>query len=138
MGDVDEQALAPLCVSRDRRTVAVSVRVEELRAARERTARLRTAAAADEQMIRRGGFLASPEAGRDADRDASRANELAMGHGSMRMLGAIALDASDVVELEVAAARLLADAAACGVRLRRCQGDHRRGVLATVPGWCVP
>jgi hypothetical protein len=137
-GDVDEQVLAPLCVSRDRRTVAVSIRVEELRAARERTARLRTAAAADAQMIARGGFLASPEAGRDADRDASRANELALGHGSMRMVCAIAIDAGDVIELEAACARLLADAAACGVRLRRCQGDHRRGVLATVPGWCVP
>jgi hypothetical protein len=138
MGSVDEQVLAPLCVSRDRRTVAISIRVEELRAARERVARVRTAAAADEQMIARGGFLASPEAGRDADRDASRASELALGHGSMRLVGAISLDALDVVELEGACARLLADAASCGVRLRRCQGDHRRGVLATVPGWCVP
>jgi hypothetical protein len=56
----------------------------------------------------------------------------------MRLVGVIALDAGDVVELESAAARLLADAATCGVRLRRCEGDHRRGVLASVPGWCVP
>jgi|GEM_PF-4587842 len=138
MGRVDEQVLAPLCVSRDRRTVALCIRVEELRAARQRTARVRTAAAADGQMIARGGFLASPEADRDADRDAARAGELAVGHGSMRIVGAIALDARDVVELEAAAARLYADAASCGVRLRRCDGDHRRGVLATVPGWCVP
>lgn len=138
MGRVDEQFLAPMCVSRDRRTIAVSVRVEELGRARERTARARTAAAADEQLIARGGFLASPESERDTDRDAMRAGELAAGHGSMRMLAVVGLDARDVIELESAAARLIADAAACGVRLRRCEGDHRRGVLATVPGWCVP
>jgi hypothetical protein len=138
MGSVDEQVLAPLCTSRDRRTVAISMRVEELRRARERTARVRTAAAADAQLIARGGFLASPESNRDSDQDATRANELAVGHGSMRLVGVIALDARDVVELEFAAARLLADAATCGVRLRRCEGDHRRGVLASVPGWCVP
>jgi hypothetical protein len=138
MGGVDEQFLAPLCTSRDRRTVAISIRVEELGRARERTARARTAAAADGQLIARGGFLASPEADRDAGRDATRASELAVGHGSMRLVGAVALDARDVLELEAACVRLLADAATCGVRLRRCEGDHRRGVLATVPGWCVP
>lgn len=137
-GCVDEQALAPLCVSRDRRTVAVAIGVEELSRARARTARVRTAAAADEAMVTSGGFLASPQSGRDADLDEARAHELAAGHGSVRLVCTVGLDAGDLLGLEAAAARLLADATSCGVRLRRCDGDHRRGVLATVPGWCVP
>jgi hypothetical protein len=137
-GDVDEQVLAPLCVSRDRRTITVAVRVEELGRARSRTARVRTSSAADRELAGSGGFLASPEATRDDARDAERAAELAAGHGGVRLVGAVAIDATDVLELEAAAARLLADAASCGVRLRRCDGDHRRGLLATVPGWCVP
>ena len=138
MGDVDEQVLTALSVSRDRRTVALHLRTEELARARERTARVRTSAAADEAIVARGGFLASPESSRDAVRDAERADELAAGHGSLRLLGVVVLDADDALGLEAAAARLLADATACGVRLRRCDGDHRRGVLAAVPGWCVP
>ena len=137
-GEVDEQVLAPLCVSYDRRTVALTIRVEEQHRARSRTARVRTAAAADESLGARAGFLGSPEAARDATRDAERAGELAAGHGSVRLLGVVALDAVDVLELEAAAARLVADASSCGVRLRRCDGDHRRGVLASVPGWAIP
>jgi hypothetical protein len=136
-GDVDEHLLAPLCVARDRRTVVLAVRVEELHRARRRTASVRTTALADESLAVRGGFLASSERARDATRDAERADELAAGHGSLRVVGVVALDAGDVLDLEAAAVRLLADASACGVRLRRCDGDHRRGVLASVPGWCV-
>jgi hypothetical protein len=137
-GGVDEQVLTALCVSRDRRCVALSLRTEELARARDRTAKVRTSAAADEAVVARGGFLASPEAERDTARDAERAAELAAGHGSLRLVGVVALDACDVLGLEASAARLLADATACGVRLRRCDGDHARGVLASVPGWCVP
>jgi hypothetical protein len=137
-GAVDEQVLAALCVSSDRRTVALSLLVEELSRARDRTAKVRTAAAADAAIVAGGGFLGSPESSRDATRDAERAQELAAGHGSLRLVGVVALDAADVLDLEAAAARLVADATACGVRLRRCDGDHRRGVLASVPGWCVP
>jgi len=137
-GDVDEQLLAPLSISSDRRTLCVTLRVEELRRSRARTARLRTSAAADHDLALGGGFLASPEAALAAARDAERAAELAAGHGSVRMIAAVGLDAEDPLGLEAAAARLEADAARCGVRLRRCDGDHRRGLLATVPGWCVP
>ena len=137
-GDVDEQVLAPLCVARDRRTIAISLRVEELRRARDRTARVRTAGAADQALSANAGFVASAEAERDAARDDERAAELAAGHGALRLVGVVALDASDPLELEAAAARLVADAAACGLRLRRCDGDHRRGLLASVPGWVEP
>jgi hypothetical protein len=137
-GDVDEQFLAPLGISEDRRATCMTLRVEELGRARSRTARVRTGAKADETMVREAGFLASPEAARDSMRDLERANELAGGHGSVRLVGAVSIDAHDHLELEAAAARLVADATACGIRLRRCDGDHRRGVLATVPGWCVP
>lgn len=137
-GAVDDQVLTSICVSRDRRTVAISLRTEPLAVARSRTARTRTAAAANATLARDGGFMASAEASRDDQRDAERAAELAAGHGSLRMVGAVSLDAADAIELEAAAARLVADASGCGVRLRRCDGDHRRGVLATVPGWCVP
>ena len=137
-GDVDEQVLAPLCVSPDRRTVALSIHVEELGHARQRTARIRTAAAADDAVTAGGGFLARAERSRDAVRDDDRADELAAGHGSVRVVGVVVLDAADLVELEAAAARLHADATSCGARLRRCDGDHRRGVLASVPGWCRP
>jgi hypothetical protein len=137
-GDVDEQVLTALCVAGDRRTVALSLRVEERSRARHRTAKLRTAAAADDAIKAGGGFLASTESMRDATRDAERAMELAAGHGSLRLVGVVALDADDLLALEVAVARLLADATACGVRLRRCDGDHRRGILASVPGWCLP
>ena len=137
-GDVDEQALAALCVSRDRRTVALHLSVEELGRARERVATARTKAAADASIAEGGGFLASPRAALEHARDAERAAELAAGHGAVRLIGVIAIDAIDVLALEVAAARLVADAAGAGIRLRRCDGDHRRGVLSTVPGWCVP
>jgi hypothetical protein len=137
-GDVDEQVLTSLCVAGDRRSVALSIRTEDLARARERTAKVRTAAAADEAIVARGGFLASPEVARDTARDAERAAELASGHGSLRLVGVVAIDADDLLGLEAAAARLAADATGCGVRLRRCDGDHSRGVLASVPGWCVP
>lgn len=137
-GHVDEQLLAPLCVARDRRTVAVSVTVEETRRARERAARLRTSASADRALTRAGGFLASAESARDDERDAQRATELASGHASIRVVTSVALDALDELELEGAAARLCADATSCGIRLRRCDGDHRRGVLASCAGWCAP
>jgi hypothetical protein len=137
-GDVDEQFLSQLCISRDRRTLCVTLRVEELGRARSRTARVRTGAKADETMVEEAGFLASPQAARDSTRDLERANELAGGHGSVRLVGAVSVDAHDLLELEAAAARLVADATSCGIRLRRCDGDHGRGVLATVPGWCVP
>jgi len=137
-GDVDEQVLTALCVAADRRTVALNLRTEELSRARHRTAKVRTAAAADGAFTAHGGFLGSPESLRDADRDAERAQELAAGHGSLRLVGVVAIDAVDALDLEAAAAHLLADATSCGVRLRRCDGDHRRGVLASVPGWCVP
>lgn len=137
-GHVDEQLLAPLCISRDRRTVAVSVTVEETRRARERAARLRTSASADRALTRAGGFLASAEAAKDDERDAQRASELASGHASVRVIATVVLDALDELELEGAAARLAADATSCGIRLRRCDGDHRRGVLASCAGWCTP
>jgi hypothetical protein len=137
-GDVDEQVLTPLCVGPDRRTVAIALHVEELHRSRQRTARLRTTAAADDALADRGGFLASAESARNAARDTERAAELAAGHGSVRMAGVIGIDAPDPASLEAAASRLLADAGACGARLRRCDGDHRRGLAATIPGWCVP
>jgi hypothetical protein len=137
-GEVDEQLLSPLCVSADRRSLAVHLGTEELHRARERAARIRTGAAADRHVTAAGGFLASAESVRDDARDASRAAELAAGHGSLRAVCVVAIDASDLAELEAAAARLHADATACGVRLRRCDGDQRRGVLSSLPGWCVP
>jgi hypothetical protein len=137
-GEVDEQALAPLCTSRDRRTVALSLHVEEPSRAKAKTARARTAAAADEAVTAAGGFLGRPEASRDEARDAERAVELVAGHAALRVVGVVGLDASDALELAAATARLLVDATACGLRLRRCDGDHRRGVLASLAGWCVP
>jgi hypothetical protein len=137
-GEVDEQALAPLCVSRDRRTVALSIRVEEPSRARARTARARTAAAADEAVTSSGGFLERSEAVHDATRDAERAAELVAGHAGLRVVGVVGLDATDELDLAAATTRLLSDASACGLRLRRCDGDHRRAVLSTVPGWCAP
>jgi hypothetical protein len=137
-GAVDEQALAPLFLSADRRTVAVSIGVESPQRARARAARLRTSSAADHAVTSSGGFLATAEASRDDARDAERAAELAAGHGSLRVVVVVGIDASDPLELEAAAVRLRDDATSCGVKLRRCDGDHRRGVLATIPGWCVP
>ncbi len=137
-GPVDEQVLAPLLVSKDRRTVSIHVKVEELHVARERAARARTGSAADRRLAGAAGFLAAAESVRDDEREAARAAELAAGHASLRVLAAIAVDAAEPASLEDACARLLADAARCGVRLRRCDGDHRRGVLSSVPGWCEP
>jgi hypothetical protein len=119
----------------DRRTVALHLSVEELGRARERVATARTKAAADATIAEGGGFLASPRAAlehaRDAERAAERAAELAAGHGAVRLVGVIAIDAIDVLALEVAVARLVADGAGAGIRLRRCDSDHRRGVLST-------
>lgn len=137
-GRVDEQVLAPLLVAADRRTVAISVKVEEQHAARERSARLRTASAADRRLAAAAGFLAAAELARDDEGEAARAAELASGHASLRVVAVIGLDADEPATLAGACRRLVADASACGVRLRRCDGDHRRGVLATVPGWCEP
>lgn len=137
-GELDEGAIAALCVAADRRTVAVHLGVDELVHARERAARVRTGRAADRALATSNGFMRGAGAERDEARDEERAAELAAGHGPLRVVAAVGVDAADVLELEAAAARLLSDAAACGVRLRRCDGDHRRGVLATVPGWCAP
>ena len=93
----------------------------------------RTSGAADEEVRRRGGFLADRRRLREAEHLAQREAELIDGHSSLRFSGFVATGAPSESLLRERAAAVEMAAAHAGLRLQPCQGDHGRGFLASLP-----
>jgi hypothetical protein len=92
-----------------------------------------TKGAADEELRRRGGFLMDRRRSAEADHRSVREDELVAGHQGLRFSGYLSVHAPDRTMLgdEIRATELAA--AQAGLVLRRLQGDHHRGRLATFP-----
>ena len=131
--EVTAELLAPLLLGGVARSMAVVFEPVAPSAALRRAASARTSEIADAEIRRRGGFLADRRQQRQREHTESREAELVDGHGSLRVSGFVAVSAHEREELERAVAETELAAAQTRLELRRLQGDHVRGVVATLP-----
>ena len=131
--EVTAELLSPLLLGGIARSMAVVFEPVAPSAALRRAASARTSEIADAEIRRRGGFLADRRAQRQREHTESREAELVDGHGSLRLSGFVAVSAADREDLERAVAETELAAAQTRLELRRLQGDHARGVVATLP-----
>jgi len=113
----------------------VSVTMEPVgpkRAARE-VESARTGAAADEELRRRGGFMATARRQRQADGMARREAELADGHADIRFSGYVTVTASDPSSLERSCSEVERAAAQARLDLRRLYGQQEEALTYTLP-----
>ena len=64
---------------------------------------------------------------------AEREAELVDGHGSLRLAGFLAVEVAEDEDLDGVVAETELAAAQARLVLRRLQGDHSRGLVATLP-----
>jgi len=93
----------------------------------------RTKGAADDEVRRRGGFLADRRRQRESEHLEQREAELIDGHGSLRFSGFLCVMAEGEDALSERSAAVELAAAQAGLRLQRCQGDHGGGLVASLP-----
>ena len=114
---------------------AVSVTMEPVsprRATREVEA-ARTSGAADEELRRRGGFLATARRTRQAEGMARRETELADGHSDFRFSGYVDVAAPSAQELDRACAEIEHAAAQSRLELRRLYGQQDQALTFVLP-----
>lgn len=114
---------------------AVSVTMEPVsprRAAREVEA-ARTAGAADDELRRRGGFLATARRRRQVEGTARREAEMADGHNDYRFSGYVDVVAPSVGELERACSEVEHAAAQARLELRRLYGQQDEALTYVLP-----
>ncbi len=131
--EVTSEFLAPVLLGQEGRSMAVVLEPVPPSVALRRAQVAKTSGAADDEVRRRGGFLMDRRREREARHVERRESELVDGHGSLRLCGFVSVVAADLPTLRdrVAATELAATQA--GLSLRRLQGDHLRGYLATLP-----
>ncbi|MHB1445263.1 MAG: SCO6880 family protein [Acidimicrobiales bacterium] len=113
----------------------VSVTMEPVgpkRAARE-VESARTGAAADEELRRRGGFMATARRQRQAEGMARREAELADGHADIRFSGYVTVTASEPSLLERSCSEVERAAAQSRLDLRRLYGQQEEALTYTLP-----
>ena len=131
--DVTAELLAPLLLADHRRTVAVVMEPVRPSAALRRAAAAKTSQVADAELRRRAGFLADRSQQRRSAHVVAREAELVDGHASLRLAGFVAVQVDEAEELAGCTAEAELAAAQAHLALRRLQGDHGRGLLATLP-----
>jgi hypothetical protein len=132
--DVPADFLAPLLLGGGvRRTFSVVMEAVPPAEAAQQVERARTSELADRELRRRGGFLATVRAQRQAEALAQREAELADGHVAFRFSGYLAVTADDPDSLEVRCEAVEQAAAASDIELRRCYGAQAEAFLATLP-----
>ena len=131
--DVTAELLAPLLLADERRTVSVVMEPVRPSAALRRAATAKTSEVADAEIRRRAGFLQDRSQQRRGAHVAEREAELVDGHASLRIAGFVRCEVADGEDLEGCAAETELAAAQARLVLRRLQGDHGRGVVATLP-----
>ena len=131
--DVTAELLAPLLLADHHRTVAVVMEPVRPSAALRRAAAAKTSQVADAEIRRRAGFLADRSQQRRGAHVAEREAELVDGHGSLRLAGFLAVEVAEDEDLDGVVAETELAAAQARLVLRRLQGDHSRGLVATLP-----
>jgi hypothetical protein len=107
--------------------------VIEASLAHRRVERAKTAAVAEREIARRGGFSTSARQEK-ADRDLdTRASELADGHVAIRFSSYLRISARTPEALVVLGRSLEQSASGCGIELECLLGDQARGAWATTP-----
>lgn len=132
--DVGPDFLVPLLLlSSAVRAVSVTMEpVSPARAARE-VESARTAGAADEELRRRGGFIATARRQRQADGMARRETELADGHADFRFSGYVTVTAADAEQLERHCSEVEHASAQSRLELRRLYGQQDEALTFTLP-----
>ena len=106
--------------------------VDPLRARRDLES-ARTEHLADQDLRERHGFRTSIEKERQAEGVERREAELSDGHAEYRFSGHVTVSAASLAELERACAAVEEHASASGLALRRMDGEHDLGFVATLP-----
>jgi hypothetical protein len=131
--DVGADFMGPLLLSPGRRTVAVVMEPLGPADAQRQVERARTADAADSELRRRGGFLATARRSREQDLVVRREVELADGHASFRFSGYVTVTAPSAPTLDDACAATEQAAGQSRLELRRLFGDQARAFACTLP-----
>jgi hypothetical protein len=131
--EVTAELLSAVLLDHEDRTMSVVLEPVAPGVALRRAQVARTAGAADDEVRRRGGFLADRRREREARHLERREEELVDGHGSLRFAGYLSVAAPDAETLRSRVVATELAASQSGLVLRRCQGDHARGLLATLP-----
>ena len=126
------ELLAPLLLGDRHRRVSVVIEPVQPAAALRRAASSKTSEVADAEIRRRAGFLQDRRQQRRSVHVDEREAELVDGFGSVRISGFVAVIVDDDdLEGPIASAELAA--AQARLSLRRLEGDHGRGLCATLP-----
>jgi hypothetical protein len=132
--EVGPDFLAPLLVhTAGRRTASVTMApVGPARAAREAES-ARTADAADDELRRRAGFLATARRRREVEGVLRRESELADGHAEYRFSGYVTVSAFDRAGLDAACSEVEQAASQAHLELRRLYGQQEEAFTWTLP-----
>jgi hypothetical protein len=131
--EVGPDFLVPLLLAGARRTVSVTLAPVPPDRARREVEAARTADAADDELRRRAGFLATARRRRETDGVLQREAELADGHGEYAFSGYVTVSGPDRVGLETACAEIEQAAQQARVDLRRLYGQQREAFCWTLP-----
>lgn len=131
--DVGAEFLAPLMVSRSRRSLSVVMEPQDPSKAMRSVQRARMSDMADAELRRRGGFLGTARKAREFDVVNRREADLADGHGAYRFSGYLTVTAESPEALQGACESAEQEAAQCGLELRALNGQHDLGALCGLP-----
>jgi hypothetical protein len=131
--EVGPDFLALLLLGGAPRTVSLTLAPVGPDRARRQAEASRTAAAADEELRRRAGFLPTARRRREAEGVAQRESELADGHAEFRFSGYVTVSGADSVTLEAACAEIEQQAQQARLDLRRLYGQQREAFTWTLP-----
>jgi hypothetical protein len=131
--EVGPDFLGPLLLGRGRQSVSVTMAPVPAEQAVREVESARTAEAADEELRRRAGFLASARRRRESEGVARRETELADGHAEYRFSGYLTVSAADKAGLETACAEVEQAAHRSHLELRRLYGQQAEAFTWTLP-----
>lgn len=130
---VSAELLGAMLLGDEHRAVTVVIEPIAAATALRRAAATRTSAVADAELRRRGGFLADREGERRRAHTTAREDDLVEGFSSLRFAGYVSATAADPDELAAIVTSTELAAAQSHLELRRLDGDHLRGFVATLP-----
>ena len=131
--EVRSDFLAPLLLGTARSTFSVVMAPLGPDAAIRKVEASRTAALADAELRRRGGFMSTARHARESEVLARREAELAEGHASFRFAGFVTVSAPGEEELEAACDVVQHCAGQSRLMLRRLYGDQASAYTCTLP-----
>jgi hypothetical protein len=115
------------------RTVSVTMEPVSPRRATREVEAARTSGAADEELRRRGGFLATARRNRQAEGMARREAEMADGHSDYRFSGYVDVVAASAPALDRSCAEVEHAAAQSRLELRRLYGQQDQALTYVLP-----